>query len=83
MADVLGSNIDDYWRNFLQEKGVNDKLSTNEWVVSDRLDAETGQYFTSWKDFFGPAGRYGGDYYTKMARALFPMLNFFPSRDSI
>ena len=54
LADVLGTTITQYW-NTLE---LNDEdyyfLSTDEWLATDRLDATTGQNFTSWPAEFGP-----------------------------
>lgn len=44
-----------------------DALSASNWVSTDRLNAATGQNFTSWGEFFGPH-QYNGDYFTTVQR---------------
>ncbi|KAI0965274.1 hypothetical protein F4678DRAFT_339509 [Xylaria arbuscula] len=45
-----------------------DPLSANEWVVTDRIDATTGQNFSSWSAFYGPNNTYNGDGFTNVQR---------------
>lgn len=68
MADALGSTITDYWNNLDPASDNYTWLSTNEWVVTDRIDAEAGDNFTSWQDYFGPVSTYHGDSFTKTVR---------------
>ncbi|EAW13663.1 uncharacterized protein ACLA_043830 [Aspergillus clavatus NRRL 1] len=67
MADVLGSTLTEYWNDIVHNTTYA-RLSANEWVATARLDAATGQNFTSWEDFYGPAGFYDRDGFTKTAR---------------
>ncbi|PLB48692.1 hypothetical protein P170DRAFT_382985 [Aspergillus steynii IBT 23096] len=62
MADALGSTLTPYWETFAPN---NSSLISNEWVVTSRLDVQTGQEFTSWENYFGSAASYGKDSYTK------------------
>jgi hypothetical protein len=38
-------------------------LLANEWVATDLIDADTGQNFSSWDEFYGPH-LYNGDNFT-------------------
>ncbi|KAB8226000.1 hypothetical protein BDV33DRAFT_229150 [Aspergillus novoparasiticus] len=65
MANALGSVLTTYWQNLTMDHPEYDKLITNEWVVTGRLDQDTGRNFTSWDDFVGPTDHYRGDGFTK------------------
>ncbi|KAE8333676.1 hypothetical protein BDV39DRAFT_211807 [Aspergillus sergii] len=65
MANALGSVLTAYWQNLTMDHSEYDKLITNEWVVTGRLDQDTGRNFTSWDDFVGPTDHYRGDGFTK------------------
>ncbi|KAK7985781.1 Peptidase S41 family protein ustP [Apiospora saccharicola] len=64
MADVLGKTFTEYWDRLSLDNDdeVDDKLGWmgREWVVTPRINAETGDNFTSWEEYAGPVG-YGGD----------------------
>ncbi|KAI9657704.1 MAG: hypothetical protein M1821_002880 [Bathelium mastoideum] len=49
LANILGGAITDYF-----DRSHDETYSADEWVVTDRLNAETGQNFTSWGEYFGP-----------------------------
>ncbi|KAL4946227.1 hypothetical protein BDV06DRAFT_208881 [Aspergillus oleicola] len=67
VADVLGSTLTPYWQNLSNASmPVYRYLMTSEWVVADRLNAETGHPFTSWDDYVSSAAVYEGDRYTKL-----------------
>jgi hypothetical protein len=68
MANALGGTMTRFWNTLATGDEDYDILSDNEWVVTDRLDANTEQNFTSWHDFFGPASSYNRDNFTKMVR---------------
>lgn len=74
MADALGSTITDYWNNLDLVSDNYTWLSTDEWVVTDRIDAESGDNFTSWQEYFGPASTYHSDNFTKVVRLFLPSL---------
>ncbi|KAF4541939.1 Peptidase S41 family protein [Lasiodiplodia theobromae] len=58
LANSLGSFTTDFWSSL--QPGTDDyddwydSLASDEWVVTDRLDADTGLNFTSWSAFYGP-----------------------------
>ena len=64
LVDVLGNTITNYY-NTVQTSTYEyyGLLSANEWVATDRLDAETDQNFTSWAQFYGPHAD-NNDYFT-------------------
>ena len=63
VADVLGNTITSYYDTLPTNTYYYDVLSAYEWVATDRLDAETGENFTSWGQFFGPHPDHG-DFFT-------------------
>ncbi|KAH0534195.1 hypothetical protein FGG08_007206 [Glutinoglossum americanum] len=66
-ADVMGETMTNYWNSL---NGTDDGyyiLADSEWVATDRLNANTGQNFTSWAEFFGPHS-YDGDTFTTTQR---------------
>ncbi|KAJ3575361.1 hypothetical protein NPX13_g4059 [Xylaria arbuscula] len=75
-ADVMGT-VDTTFFNNLTSGNPNftslipayyAPLSANEWVVTDRIDARTGQNFSSWSAFYGPNNTYNGDEFTNVQR---------------
>ena len=63
-ADVIGNTFTTYYEtNQSPNSSVYDALSASEWVATDRLNAATGENFTSWGEFFGPHF-YNGDTFT-------------------
>ncbi|KAI9708968.1 MAG: hypothetical protein M1820_003662 [Bogoriella megaspora] len=62
MANTLGNTFTNYFQTL---NGTNDTQAYSdalyeEWVVTDRINAETGQNFSSWAEFYGPR-RLNGD----------------------
>ncbi|KAI9708473.1 MAG: hypothetical protein M1820_003934 [Bogoriella megaspora] len=49
IANILGSATTGYFEQTQQEMD-----SANEWIVTNRLNAETNRNFTSWEEYFGP-----------------------------
>src|SRR4029077_3159080 len=71
-ADVMGTTITSLFTGFQASANASDyveALEGNEWVATDRLDAETvpNRNFTSWQEFFGPH-MYDGDNFTTTQR---------------
>ncbi len=64
-ADVLGTTFTDYYDTQNMNETFYEELSTSEWVVTDRLNADTEQNFTSWGEFFGPH-EYNGDSFSSV-----------------
>lgn len=58
LEDIVGAATTDFWAT-LNEKDTADEyyhylLAADEWVVTDRINADTGGLFRSWKEFNGP-----------------------------
>ncbi|OJD30401.1 peptidase s41 family protein [Diplodia corticola] len=66
LANSLGQFTTDFWSSL--QPGTTDyddwydSLASDEWVVTDRLNADTGENFTSWADFYGPRAYHGDDF---------------------
>ncbi|KAF2093751.1 hypothetical protein NA57DRAFT_21022, partial [Rhizodiscina lignyota] len=63
LANVLGGTTTDFWSSLSPGDDLYDfyyeDLAASEWVVTDRLDAETGKNFSSWPEFYGPREHHG------------------------
>lgn len=67
-ADTIGNTFTTYYQdNQFANSSVYAGLSVSDWVATDRLNAETGQNFTSWGEFFGPHV-YNEDTFTTVQR---------------
>lgn len=66
-ADVIGNTFTSYYTSQSANSSTYDALSANDFVSTDRLNAETGRNFTSWGEFFGPH-EYNGDFFTTVER---------------
>ena len=58
MADAIGQSIGSYFEEAeLDTDYYNEYYSqfiASEWIVTDRINAQTGQDFSSWSEYFGP-----------------------------
>ncbi|KAI0902983.1 hypothetical protein F4823DRAFT_629777 [Ustulina deusta] len=66
-ANVMGSTDTAFWDNLTMDDPYYDALAASEWVVTDRINAATNQYFHSWGEFYGP-NNYNGDNFTNVQR---------------
>ncbi|QSZ33423.1 hypothetical protein DSL72_004991 [Monilinia vaccinii-corymbosi] len=66
-ADVLGKTLTPYWDSLAEDDETKYILAADEWVVTDRIDADTNRNFTSWGGFFGPDS-YDGDNFTNIQK---------------
>lgn len=64
-ADVLGKTLTPYWDSLAEDDETKYILAADEWVVTDRINADTNRNFTSWEEFFGP-NSYNGDNFTNI-----------------
>ncbi|KAK8074108.1 hypothetical protein PG994_005007 [Apiospora phragmitis] len=66
MANVLGKTFTDFWDGLSldNEQDIDQKLALmgTEWVVTPRINAETGRNFTSWDEYAGPVGYFGDSF---------------------
>lgn len=58
-----------FWQSLSQDDIDYYALAANEWLATDRLDADTNQNFTSWAEFFGPH-EFDGDSFTTTVSPL-------------
>lgn len=74
LANILGSATTSFWDSLsLQDESevaLRYQEVANEWVITPRLNAETGRNFTSWSEYFGPRN-YQGDNFSLTVRLLF------------
>lgn len=61
LADVLGTSFTEHWTTLAADDDEKVDLAANEWVITDRLNAQTRQNFTSWAEYFGPIPEENGD----------------------
>ncbi|EMC91826.1 hypothetical protein BAUCODRAFT_38961 [Baudoinia panamericana UAMH 10762] len=54
LANVLGSAMTSYFQSLNTSSDDYSEYVSKEWVVTDRINALTGQNFSSWREFFGP-----------------------------
>lgn len=55
LSDALGSSITEYWDGTLNYTDWQyQAASANEWIATTKLNAATGQNFTSWEEMYGP-----------------------------
>ena len=64
-ADVLGNTFTNVYDTQPLNETFYDELSASDWVITDRLNADTNENFTSWGEFFGPR-QYNGDSFTNI-----------------
>jgi hypothetical protein len=58
LEDIVGEATTSFWTGLDQtdpaDASYHYLLAADEWVVADRINADTGQTFQSWKEFNGP-----------------------------
>ncbi|KAI1640957.1 hypothetical protein F4809DRAFT_588177 [Biscogniauxia mediterranea] len=58
MADILGTTKTNYWDSLRLDNDTEAEekyeMEADEWVVTTRLNADTGDNFTSWVEYYGP-----------------------------
>lgn len=64
-ADVLGRTLTPYWDSLAEDDEAKYALASDEWVVTDRINAERERNFTNWEEFFGP-NLFNGDNFTNI-----------------
>lgn len=68
MADALGNTLTTYFTTTQDiDPDLYDELAADVWVAPVYLDAQTGQNFTDWPEFFGPHAEHG-DFFTTTQR---------------
>ncbi|QIX02146.1 hypothetical protein AMS68_007663 [Peltaster fructicola] len=64
LANELGLTLSNYFQTLRPDDDAYDTLDGDEWVVTNRINAQTGHNFTSWQDFYGPVTA-NGDIFSK------------------
>ncbi|KAF2760803.1 hypothetical protein EJ05DRAFT_497366 [Pseudovirgaria hyperparasitica] len=54
IANVLGNEYTNYWDSLPLEDGDKYDFAGNEWVITNRINPDTGRNFTSWQEYNGP-----------------------------
>lgn len=62
LANVLGGATTGYWDSLSLDDAAYYNLAADEWVITDRLNADTGRNFTSWSEYFGPLTNHGDSF---------------------
>jgi len=59
LGNVLGDSFTAYFDGLTTEDPDYDYTLSNEWVITPRLNAETGRNFSSWSEYYGPVQEKG------------------------
>lgn len=65
LGDYLGNVTTAYFDSIDEDNEDYDYLVADEWVVTDRINFDTRQNFTSWQQFYGPL-TYHADTFSKI-----------------
>jgi hypothetical protein len=92
LADILGETFTNFWDGLSVsnngETNIKSPLEGEEWIVTPRINTETGKNFTSWAQYAGPI-LYRGDSFSLRVNMLPPaafkeqLLILFSRRDTI
>lgn len=54
--NILGNILTNWWDSLTEDEQLNEfyNLASEEWIVTNRINVETGQNFSSWPQFYGP-----------------------------
>ncbi|MCJ1381039.1 hypothetical protein MMC17_004148 [Xylographa soralifera] len=66
-ADALGNTFTDFYNTRSMNASFYAAMSADVWTATDYLNADTGNNFTSWAEFFGPHGD-NGDFFSTTQR---------------
>ncbi|KAI8631197.1 hypothetical protein F5Y19DRAFT_425383 [Xylariaceae sp. FL1651] len=66
-ANVMGTTETDVTNKLTGNDPDYGHLIANEWVTTERINAETGEYFSSWAEYYGP-NTYHNDNFTNVQR---------------
>ena len=61
-ANELGRILTANWSTLTPEDEEYNLESTNDWVITDRINPLTGQNFTTWEEFYGPLEANGDNF---------------------
>ena len=63
MAGAIGQSFNLAFNNVSTENTLHDLFLASEWIITDRINAQTGQEYASWAEYFGPLLLHN-DYFT-------------------
>ncbi len=66
-ANVMGDAITGYWDSLTTDDDDYYNLAADEWVSSDRINANMNRNFTSWAEFYGPHTANGDSFTTTVS----------------
>ncbi|KAF2866402.1 hypothetical protein BDV95DRAFT_209640 [Massariosphaeria phaeospora] len=61
-ANILGSAYTEWWDRKDTDQDSYSEYAAIEWVATNRINAATGNNFSSWAEYFGPESSSGGDF---------------------
>lgn len=59
LGNILGESFTAYFDGLTTENPDYDYTVSNDWVITPRLNAETGRNFTTWSEYYGPVQEKG------------------------
>ncbi|RYO31759.1 hypothetical protein AA0111_g4700 [Alternaria arborescens] len=59
LSNILGEAYTEWWNRSGHNQPENSHLAANEWIVTNRINAATGEDFASWSEFYGPEASNG------------------------
>ncbi|QDS71990.1 hypothetical protein FKW77_001622 [Venturia effusa] len=66
LENIVGATTTDFWNKLDQSDAADEfyhyLLAADEWVVTDRINADTGALFQSWEEFNGPRHYHDDDF---------------------
>ncbi|KAH7123676.1 hypothetical protein B0J11DRAFT_318649 [Dendryphion nanum] len=66
LANAIGYTISEYWEDLDEaDEGYREEkynAAANEWVITNRINAETGENFTWWGEYAGPVTANGANF---------------------
>ncbi|GKT51059.1 LOW QUALITY PROTEIN: peptidase S41 family protein ustP [Colletotrichum spaethianum] len=84
LGNILGSAATQYWQNLAADSEERLKLLAAEWIITTRINAETGRNFTSWEEYAGPRRQNEDDFSLVFHAAAFDgwLLNRYLNDDA-
>jgi hypothetical protein len=64
MANAIGKSFNSAFNTFPTDNPHRDEFLASEWIVTDRINAQTEQQYTSWPEYFGPLPMHDDDFTT-------------------
>ncbi len=74
LANVLGETFTDHWDQLPTTDEDKVDLQASEWVITNRLNADTSKNFSSWAEYYGPRTYNGDQFSLVVSILLYPYL---------